>query len=162
GDIHAITAANNLLAAAIETRMFHEQSQSDEALFDRLCPAAKDGSRKFSPVMLRRLNKLGIAKTDPNTFTPDERSRSPRLDIDPETITWRGVVDTNDRMLRQITVGQGAEEKNFNRVTGFDMAVASEIMAVLALAVDLADMRERLGRIVIGANRKGEPVTAED
>src|ERR1700704_4667408 len=65
GDIHAITAANNLLAAAIDTRMFHEQSQSDEALFDRLCPAAKDGSRKFSPVMLRRLNRLGTPKTDP-------------------------------------------------------------------------------------------------
>jgi len=162
GDIHAITAANNLLAAAIDTRMFHEQSQTDEALFDRLCPAAKDGSRKFSPVMLRRLKKLGIAKTDPNTFTPEERSRFARLDIDPETMTWRRVVDTNDRMLRQITIGQGAEEKHFNRVTGFDMAVASEIMAVLALAVDLNDMRERLGRIVIGANRKGEPVTADD
>jgi formyltetrahydrofolate synthetase len=162
GDIHAITAANNLLAAAIDTRMFHEQSQSDEALFDRLCPTAKDGSRKFSPVMLRRLRKLGIEKTNPNALTSEERSRFARLDIDPETMTWRRVVDTNDRMLRQITIGQGAEEKNFNRVTGFDMAVASEIMAVLALAVDLNDMRERLGRIVIGANRKGEPVTADD
>src|SRR5204862_2370155 len=90
------------------------------------------------------------------------RGRFARLDIDPETMTWRRVVDTNDRMLRQITIGQGAEEKHFNRVTGFDMAVASEIMAILALAVDLADMRERLGRIVIGANRKGEPVTADD
>src|ERR1700704_1482902 len=65
GDIHAIIAANNLLAAAIDTRMFHEQAQSDEALFDRLCPAGKDGSRKFSPVMLRRLNRLGTPKTDP-------------------------------------------------------------------------------------------------
>src|SRR5262245_21447593 len=67
GDIHAIIAANNLLAAAIDTRMFHEQSQNDEALFDRMCPTAKDGSRKFSGVMLRRLRKLGIHKTDPNT-----------------------------------------------------------------------------------------------
>jgi formyltetrahydrofolate synthetase len=162
GDIHAITAANNLLAAAIDTRMFHEQSQSDEALYDRLCPAAKDGSRKFSGVMLRRLKKLGIAKTDPNTLTTEERSAFARLDIDPATMTWRRVVDTNDRMLRNITIGQGAEEKNFNRETGFDMAVASEIMAVLALATDLADMRERLGRMVIGANRKGQPVTADD
>jgi formyltetrahydrofolate synthetase len=52
GDIHAITAANNLLAAAIDTRIFHEQSQTDEALFNRLCPASKDGGRRFSPVML--------------------------------------------------------------------------------------------------------------
>src|SRR6266852_8925205 len=83
GDIHAITAANNLLAAAIDTRMFHESAQKDEALFDRLCPAAKDGSRRFSPVMLRRLKKLGINKTDPNTLTPEERRRFARLDIDP-------------------------------------------------------------------------------
>src|SRR5205823_13487523 len=80
GDIHAITAANNLLAAAIDTRMFHEMSQSDEALFDRLCPAAKDGGRKFSPVMLRRLKKLGINKADPATLTPEERSKFARLD----------------------------------------------------------------------------------
>jgi formyltetrahydrofolate synthetase len=162
GDIHAITAANNLLAAAIDTRMFHEQSQSDEALFDRLCPAKKDGSRAFSGVMLRRLRKLGIDKTDPNALTAEERSAFARLDIDPETITWRRVVDTNDRMLRQITIGQGPEEKHFNRETGFDMAVASEIMAVLALATDLNDMRERLGRMVIGSSRKGQPVTADD
>ena len=62
GDIHAITAANNLLAAAIDTRVFHETRQSDEALFRRLCPPAKDGSRKFSPVMFKRLKKLGIDK----------------------------------------------------------------------------------------------------
>src|ERR1700734_978315 len=69
GDLHAITAANNLLAAAIDTRCFHEISQKGEALFDRLCPPAKDGSRKFSGVMLRRLRKLGINKTDPNELT---------------------------------------------------------------------------------------------
>src|SRR5579871_3422807 len=163
GDIHAITAANNLLAAAIDTRMLHEsQTPDDAALFDRLCPAGKDGSRKFSPVMFRRLKKLGITKTDPNDFTKEEQSRFARLNIDPDSITWRRVVDTNDRMLRQITVGQGPEEKGFNRVTGFDMAVASEIMAILALAVDLSDMRERLGRMVIGSDRAGNPVTADD
>jgi formyltetrahydrofolate synthetase len=163
GDIHAITAANNLLAAAIDTRMLHEKTTPDDAvLFDRLCPAAKDGSRRFSPVMLRRLRKLGVSKTDPNALTPEERSRFARLDIDPDSITWRRVVDTNDRMLRQITIGQGAEEKGFTRVTGFDMAVASEIMAILALTTDLSDMRERLGRIVIGANRSGQPVSADD
>src|SRR6202451_2999464 len=64
GDIHAITAANNLLAAAIDTRIFHEAAQTDEALFDRLCPAAKDGRRHFAPIMLRRLKKLGIGKSD--------------------------------------------------------------------------------------------------
>src|SRR5215470_16619512 len=140
GDIHAIIAANNLLAAAIDTRMLHEkQTPDDQVLFDRLCPTAKDGSRRFTGVMLRRIKKLGIDKTDPNQLTPEERSRFARLDIDASTITWRRVVDTNDRMLRQITVGQGAEEKGNTRATGFDMAVASEIMAILALATDLRD-----------------------
>ena len=162
GDIHAVIAANNLLAAAIDARMFHERTQDDATLFDRLCSAGKDGNRRFSPVMFRRLRKLEISKTDPNELTLEERSRFVRLDIDPETITWRRVVDTNDRMLRQITVGQGAEEKGMTRVTGFDMAVASEIMAILALTTDLGDMRERLGRIVIGTNRAGIPVTADD
>ncbi len=162
GDIHAITAANNLLAAAIDTRVFHEKTQSDETLFERLCPPGKTGSRRFSPVMLRRLEKLGIATTDPNELTPEERARFARLDIDPATITWRRVMDTSDRMLREITIGQGPEEKGMTRVTGFDIAVASEIMAVLALTTGLADMRERLGRMVIGASRGGEPVTADD
>lgn len=72
GDLHAITAANNLLAAALDARMFHEASQKDEALFRRLCPPAKNGSRKFAPVMLKRLQKLGIQTTDPNQLTPEE------------------------------------------------------------------------------------------
>ena len=92
GDIHAIIAANNLLAAAIDTRMLHERKRrTTQVLFDRLCPPAKDGSRRFSPVMLRRLRKLGIDKTDPNQLTPEERSRFARLDIDPDSITWRRV-----------------------------------------------------------------------
>jgi formyltetrahydrofolate synthetase len=163
GDIHAITAANNLLAAALDSRYFHEQQTPDDAvLFDRLCPAGKDGSRRFSPVMLRRLKKLGIGQTDPSELTPEEQSRFARLDIDADSITWRRVLDTNDRMLRQITVGQGPEEKGLTRVTGFDMTVASEIMAILALTTDLADMRERLGRLVIGSNHAGVPITADD
>jgi methylenetetrahydrofolate dehydrogenase (NADP+)/methenyltetrahydrofolate cyclohydrolase/formyltetrahydrofolate synthetase len=162
GDIHAITAANNLLAAAIDTRMFHESRQSDEALFRRLCPPAKDGSRTFSPPMLKRLKKLGIDKTDPNDLTEDEVSRFVRLDIDPETLTWRRVVDINDRMLREITIGEGPNEAGFTRKTGFDITVASEIMAILALTSDLADMRERFGRIVIATNKAGEAITAED
>ena len=136
GDIHAIIAANNLLAAAIDARMFHESSADDTQLFERLCPPGKDGSRKFTRVMLSRLKKLGISKTDPNELTPEERSRFARLDIDPDSITWRRVIDTNDRMLRGITIGQGPEEKGFTRATGFDIAVGSEIMAILALATD--------------------------
>jgi methylenetetrahydrofolate dehydrogenase (NADP+)/methenyltetrahydrofolate cyclohydrolase/formyltetrahydrofolate synthetase len=162
GDIHAITAANNLLAAAIDTRMFHESRQTDEALFRRLCPPDKQGNREFAPSMLKRLEKLGINKTDPNDLTPEEISRFARLDIDPSSITWRRVVDTNDRMLRGITIGQGPKEQGFIRETGFDITVASEIMAILALTTDLADMRERFGRIVIGTNSRGEAVTAED
>src|SRR5580698_7695822 len=163
GDIHAIIAANNLLAAAIDTRVMIEQTTpDDQVLFDRMCPAGKDGSRRFSPIMLRRLRKLGIEKTNPNDLTSEERSRFARLDIDPDTITWRRVTDTNDRMLRQITIGQGPEEKGHTRVTGFDIAVASEIMAILALATSLGDMRERLGRMVIGSSRAGEPITADD
>jgi formyltetrahydrofolate synthetase len=163
GDIHAITAANNLLAAAIDARIFHEASQpDDQKLFNSLCPADKEGKRNFSPSMVRRLKKLGIEKTDPNQLTPEERSRFARLDIDPDSISWRRVVDTNDRFLRSITIGEGPEEKGMTRKTGYDITVASEIMAILALTTDLADMRERLGRIVIGTNKSGEAVTAED
>jgi formyltetrahydrofolate synthetase len=162
GDIHAITAANNLLAAAIDVRIMHESKQDDEKLFNRLCPPEKDGSRRFSPSMLRRIKKLGINKTDPNELTPEERSRFARLDIDPDSITWRRVIDTNDRFLRTITIGEGPDEKGFERETGFDITVASEIMAILALTTDLADMRERFGKIVIGTNKKGEAITAED
>src|SRR6187399_2568498 len=66
GDIHAIIASNNLVAAAIDTRAFLESSATDDQLFDRLVPPAKDGSRKFSTIMLRRVKKLGIDKTNPN------------------------------------------------------------------------------------------------
>ena len=162
GDIHAITAANNLVAAAIDARMLHEATQTDEQLFKALCPADKQGNRRFAPSMLKRLKKLGIDKTDPNELSPEERSRFVRLDIDPEGITWRRVVDTNDRFLREITVGLGPEEKGMTRRTGYDITVASEIMAILALTSDLADMRERFGRVVIGTSRAGEAVTCED
>lgn len=162
GDIHAITAANNLLAAAIDTRMFHESRQTDEALFRRLCPKDKKGNRRFSPSMLKRLKKLGIDKTDPNDLSEEEIHRFVRLDIDPDSITWRRVIDTNDRFLRTITIGQGPDEKGFTRQTGFDITVASEIMAILALTSDLADMRKRFGEIVIGTSKAGDPITAED
>lgn len=161
GDIHAITAANNLLAAAIDTRLHHESYQSDESLFNRLCPPDKEGNRHFSSIMFRRLKKLGIDKTDPDELTDEEITRFVRLDIDPESITWRRVTDTNDRYLRSIEIGHGPAEK-FTRETGFDITVASEIMAILALTTSLADMRERLGRMVIGTSHAGEAVTADD
>jgi formyltetrahydrofolate synthetase len=162
GDIHAITAANNLMAAAIDVRMLHERDASDEQLFERLCPKDKNGKRKVAKSILARAKKLGIKETDPDKMTAEERKHLFRLDIDPDSITWRRVMDTSDRMLRGITVGQGEEEKGFERRTGFDIAVASEIMAILALTTDLADMRARFGRIVIGVSKDGEAVTAED
>ena len=162
GDIHAITAANNLVAAALDTRMYHESRQTDEALFRRLCPPDKSGKREFTPIMIRRLKKLGIDKTNPDDLTDEEVSKFARLDIDPETITWRRIVDTNDRMLREIEIGLSPKEEGFTRRTGFDISVASEIMAILALTTDLADMRERLGRAVVATNKAGEAVTMDD
>ena len=122
GDIHAVTAATNLLAAAIDARLLHERNY---------------GSR-FKDV-------TGL---DP-------------LNIDPYTITWKRVVDANDRALRSIVIGLGAKDDGVPRETGYDIAVASEVMAILALTTSLKDMRQRLGRIVIGQNYSKEPVTAE-
>ncbi|NXT71410.1 C1TM protein, partial [Chaetops frenatus] len=161
GDIHAITAANNLLAAAIDARILHENTQSDKSLYNRLVPVV-NGVRGFSAIQLARLRRLGINKTDPGTLTEEEMSKFARLDIDPSTITWQRVVDTNDRFLRKITVGQANTEKGFVRQAKFDIAVASEIMAILALTTSLQDMKERLGRVVVANDKKGEPVTAED
>jgi len=130
GDIHAISVAHNLVAAAIDSRMYHESRQSDEAL-----------------------QKRGIT----------------RLDIDPATITWNRVVDVCDRSLRQIKIGfnddklaDGSPSPIFPRATGFDIAVASELMAILALTTGLKDLRQRVGRVVIGSSRSGKPVTLED
>jgi len=130
GDIHAITVAHNLVAAALDTRLYHESRQSDAAL-----------------------TKRGVT----------------RLDIDPATITWRRVVDICDRSLRDIQVGLNDDEMKdgspspiFPRRTGFDITVASEIMAILALATSLKDMRERLGKMIVGLSRSGQPVSVED
>ncbi|GAA5996192.1 C-1-tetrahydrofolate synthase [Rhodotorula paludigena] len=161
GDIHATTAANNLLAAAISARYFHESTQTDKALFNRLCPPKK-GVRTFAPIMFKRLEKLGITKTNPDELTEDEVSRFVRLDIDPTKISWHRVVDTNDRYLRSIVTGLGPAEQGKTLETGFDIAVASECMAVLALATSLGDMRDRLGRMVIGESRAGVPITCDD
>ncbi|XP_063079037.1 monofunctional C1-tetrahydrofolate synthase, mitochondrial [Engraulis encrasicolus] len=161
GDIHAITAANNLLAAAIDARILHEASQSDKALYKRLVPSV-NGVRRFSPIQLDRLKRLGVSQSDPDALSPDDVSRFVRLDIDPDKVTWQRVVDTNDRFLRKITIGQSATEKGHERQAQFDIAVSSEIMAILALADDITDMRRRLGRMVVATSRHGTPVTADD
>ncbi|MEZ4770970.1 MAG: formate--tetrahydrofolate ligase [Caldilineales bacterium] len=123
GDIHAVTAANNLLAAAIDTRILHERNYGE------------------------RFEKVTGLKP---------------LNIDPYTITWNRVVDINDRVMRKIVVGLGGKQDGVPRETGYDIAVASEVMAILALTTSLKDMRQRLGRIVIGRSYSGDPVTAED
>jgi len=123
GDIHAIGAAHNLIAAAIDARMMHERNNSDTAW-----------------------EKKGLKK----------------LNINPYSITWNRVVDVNDRELRHIVVGLGGKWDGFPRESEFDITVASELMAILALATDLKDLRERIGKVVIGYNRNKEPVTTED
>ncbi len=121
GDIHAVTSAHNLLSAAVDSRLYHEERLS-----------------------ARRLRRRGLK----------------RLDIDPEQVAWKRVVDLGDRALRDIVVGEGGE--GVRRRSGFDITAASEVMAILALARDLQDLRARLGRIVAAFDRAGRPVTAED
>ena len=123
GDIHAVGAAHNLLAAAIDARIMCEDRYSDAYL---------------------------------------EKNGLKRLGIDPYSITWNRVLDVSDRALRNIMIGLGAKEDGRPRQTGFDITVASEVMAILALANDLKDLRERIGRIVFGTDKKGNPITAED
>jgi formate--tetrahydrofolate ligase len=110
GDIHAVTAAHNLLSAMLDNHLY-------------------------------RGNALGL---------------------DPFGITWRRVLDVNDRALRNIVTGLGGRADGIPRETGFDITAASEVMATLALTTSLPDLRERLGRIVVGYTSQGEPVTAED
>ncbi len=162
GDIHAITAANNLLAAAIDARIFHESTQTDEALFRRLFPQDKHGKRQFPIGMQNRRERLGITVDDPDKMSTDEKSNLIRLNIDSSTITWMRGIDTNDRFLRKVTIGQGAEEKGYTRETGFYITVASEIMAILALTTNLGDMRKRLGAMIVALDKNGNAVTADD
>lgn len=116
GDIHAISAANNLIAAAIDARIFHESTQKDEALYNRLVPSQPGKKRAFSKIQLRRLQKLGIPiDREPDELSSEQRAEFARLDIDPETIVWNRVVDVNDRYLRQITIGQAPTEKGLTR-----------------------------------------------
>uniref|UniRef100_A0A671WM02 formate--tetrahydrofolate ligase n=1 Tax=Sparus aurata TaxID=8175 RepID=A0A671WM02_SPAAU len=138
GDIHAITAANNLVAAAIDARMLHEATQSDKALFSRLVPSV-NGVRRFSPIQISRLNRLGINKTDPASLTPEEISTFVRLDLDPSKITWQRVLDTNDRFLRKITVGQASTEKGQIREVFVCISEVKALTESGALAVLMKD-----------------------
>uniref|UniRef100_A0AC35UAU5 C-1-tetrahydrofolate synthase, cytoplasmic n=1 Tax=Rhabditophanes sp. KR3021 TaxID=114890 RepID=A0AC35UAU5_9BILA len=163
GDIHAITAANNLLAAAIDARMFHENTQSNVALFNRLVPKNKKGERLLSGIQKRRALRLELPDVgDVNEWSPENRAKFARIDIDPETISWNRVIDTNDRFLRGIEVGKAGTEKGMSRMTKFDITVASEIMAILALANDLADFKDKVSKIVVALDKKGAPVTCDD
>ncbi len=158
GDIHAVTAANNLLAAAIDSRMLHERKTPDNnKLAQAICP---DGV--IAPSVRDRMNRLGIKKEKFEDLTEDEKCRIFRLDIDPSSITWQRVVDINDSMLRKIQIGLGDEEKGSERFTGYDISVASEVMAILGLTTGIEDIRSRLSHIVIGTSIRGEPITAED
>jgi formyltetrahydrofolate synthetase len=123
GDIHAITASHNLVAAALDARMYHESRQSDA-----------------------ELAKLGLK----------------RLNIDPYNIQWNRVLDINDRALRNIILGLGGTLDGIPREGGFDITVASEIMAILALTTSLKDMRERFSRMIVALDRTGHPITAEN
>ncbi|KAJ3981921.1 formate-tetrahydrofolate ligase [Lentinula detonsa] len=152
GDIHAVTAANNLLAAALDARMFHEATQSDKAHLD------------LSPflVQVADTHKLGIDKANLDDLTPEEITKFACLDVDPKTITWNCVLDTNDRFLRKVTIGRNPTEQGHERDAGFDIAIASECMAVLALATSLNDMKNRLGAMVVATSKQGDPVPADD
>ncbi|RKX96975.1 MAG: formate--tetrahydrofolate ligase [Spirochaetes bacterium] len=122
GDIHAVSAAHNLGAAAIDARIYHEGRWGDKFL-------AKQGLE--------------------------------RLSVDPYAVSWRRVLDMNDRSLRNVITGLGDMGDGPIRQTGFDIAVASELMAILALSKDLADMRRRIGSMVMARSKKGAALTAE-
>jgi formyltetrahydrofolate synthetase len=165
GDIHAVGAAHNLLAAAIDNRLAKEARWSTTYLAKALCP-----DDEYTPSMRKRLEKLGIKSKKPSDLSAEDKERMFRLNIDPYSIQWRRVVDVSDAALRNIVIGLGDKNDGPTRQAGYDITVASEIMAALALCSDLADLRERMGRIIIGTNNPGalrskrpvEPITAED
>jgi formyltetrahydrofolate synthetase len=165
GDIHAVGAAHNLLAAAIDNRLAKEARWSTDYLAKALCP-----DDEYTPSMRKRLEKLGIKSDKPSDLSAEDKDRMFRLNIDPDSIQWRRVVDVSDAALRNIVIGLGGKNDGTPRQSGYDITVASEIMAALAMCSDLADLRERMGRIIIGTSNPGgrrskgavEPITAED
>jgi formyltetrahydrofolate synthetase len=165
GDIHAVGAAHNLLAAAVDNRLAKEARWSTDYLAKALCP-----DDEYTDSMRKRLEKLGIESEKPSDLSDEDKERMFRLNIDPYSIQWRRVVDVSDASLRNIVLGLGTENDGTPRESGYDITVASEIMAALAMCSDLAYLRERMGRIIIGTSKKGglthvqqvEPITAED
>ncbi|MCZ4408828.1 formate--tetrahydrofolate ligase [Cryomorphaceae bacterium 1068] len=109
----------------------------------------------FSAV--EKANNLLAALIDNNL-----QSKNRNLDLDPRTIRWKRVMDMNDRSLRDIVIGLGGKTMGVPREAGFDITAASEIMAILCLAENLEDLKNRFARILVGLNRKGEPVYARD
>lgn len=108
------------------------------------------------------IHAVSIAHNLLSAFIDNHIHHKNPLNIDPHSILWRRVVDVSDRNLRDIVVGLGSKMNGYARQTGFDITAASEVMAILALATDLQDLRKRLGKIVIGSNFDGEMITAED
>lgn len=108
------------------------------------------------------VHAVSLAHNLLSAFVDNSVYHGNKLDIDPMSITWRRVVDVSDRYLRNIVVGLGGREDGFPRQSGYDISVASEVMAILALATSLKDLRQRLGRIVVATTRDGKAVTAED
>ncbi len=108
------------------------------------------------------VHAVGVAHNLLAAFLDNSIFKNNRLNIDPSTITWRRVVDVSDRFLRHIVIGLGGKDDGLRRESGFDITVASEVMAILALTDSLSDLRKRLGRIVVADTYNGKPVTAED
>ena len=107
-------------------------------------------------------NAIGIANNLMAALIDNHIQQGNALDIDVRNIPWKRVVDMNDRQLRHIVCGLGGKASGVPREDGFDIVVASEIMAVLCLATDLADMKARLAKMVVAYSRSGQPVTAHD
>ncbi len=108
------------------------------------------------------VHAVGLAHNLCAAFLDNSILKGNPFNIDPMTVTWRRVVDVSDRFLRNIVIGLGGRADGFPRETGFDITVASEVMAILALTTDLFDLRKRLGKIVLAYSREGGAVTAED
>ncbi len=108
------------------------------------------------------VHAVGLAHNLAAAFLDNSIFKGNRLTIDPDTITWRRVVDVSDRALRNVRIGMGSGDDGIPRDTGFDITVASEIMAILALTSGLKDLRKRLGRIVVARDFEGKPITCED
>ena len=108
------------------------------------------------------VHAVGLAHNLCAAFLDNHIFKGNKLNIDTNNILWRRAIDVSDRSLRNITVGQGTKDDGIPRQSGFDITVASEVMAILALTSDLKDLRKRLGRIVVAFTADGKPVTAEN